>query len=121
MEEKYGEKLKKAAEKWVLITSTGWFYPGNHWASDHREGVQDIEELKKKVLQPKIDAAKEAARFAEEKIKAEKQLKEDPVEKKVVAERKKKEKREVSQAEGDKSGIKVGCFPHKIIYNVCWL
>ncbi|KIR82608.1 ATP synthase mitochondrial F1 complex assembly factor 1 [Cryptococcus gattii E566] len=73
MEEKYGEKLKKAAEK---------------------EGVQDIEELKKKVLQPKIDAAKEAARFTEEKIKAEKQLKEDPVEKKVVAERKMKEKRE---------------------------
>ncbi|KIR63920.1 ATP synthase mitochondrial F1 complex assembly factor 1 [Cryptococcus bacillisporus CA1873] len=73
MEEKYGEKLKRAAEK---------------------EGVQDIEELKKKVLQPKIDAAKEAARLAEKKIKAEKQLKEDPVEKKVVAERKKKEKRE---------------------------
>lgn len=46
----------------------------------------------------------------EKKIKAEKQLKEDPVEKKVVAERKKKEKREVSQAEGDKSGIKVAVF-----------
>lgn len=32
------------------------------------------------------------------------------MEKKVVAERKKKEKREVSQAEGDKSGIKVAVF-----------
>lgn len=41
------------------------------------------------------------------------------MEKKVVAERKKKEKREVFQAEDDKSGIKVGCFPHKIIYNAC--
>ncbi|OWZ75612.1 ATP synthase mitochondrial F1 complex assembly factor 1 [Cryptococcus neoformans Bt85] len=85
MEEKYSDKLRKAAEK---------------------EGVQDIEELKKKVLQPKLDASKEAARLAEEKIKAEKRLKADPVEKKVVAERKKKLEKEVPQAEGDKSGIK---------------
>lgn len=72
--------------------------------------MQDIEELKKKVLQPKLDASKEAARLSEENIKAEKRLKADPVEKKVVAERKKKLEKEVPQAEGDKSGIKVSYF-----------
>ncbi|WVQ73794.1 hypothetical protein IAR50_003374 [Cryptococcus sp. DSM 104548] len=87
MEEKYAQKLKKRAEQ---------------------EGVQDFQQLKQKILQPKIDA-EQAAREAKDAEREQARLAaaekvDDPVRERVVAERRKKEAK--SQGQKDRAGVK---------------